>query len=97
MSMAKETVCDALHCVLCQLCAHSRSLTQSLSVRFSLSMNLLTPLFGMRALAFHTALKDCEAESVVITAFVRFIASRKAPPTTPATKKGKKRKSDVLV
>ncbi|KOO31982.1 hypothetical protein Ctob_009212 [Chrysochromulina tobinii] len=41
--------------------------------RFSLSMNFLTPVFGMRAKAHHTALRDCEAEAVVMTAFVRYI------------------------
>jgi hypothetical protein len=43
------------------------------AMRFSLSMDFLTPVFGMRAKAHHTALRDCEAEAVVMTAFVRYI------------------------
>jgi hypothetical protein len=43
------------------------------AMRFSLSMDFLTPVFGMRAKAHHTALRDCEAEAVLMTAFVRYI------------------------
>jgi hypothetical protein len=44
------------------------------SRRFSLSMDLLTPLFGIGKKAFHSAPEDCEAEGVVIAAFIRRIA-----------------------
>jgi len=57
------------------------------SIRFSLSMNLMTPVFGMRGKAYHTALKDCEAEAVVITAFIRYIARQQ--PSTSSSKKQK--------
>ena len=53
--------------------------------RFSLSMNLLTPLFGLRHAPYHTALADCEGEAVVITAFIRYISrSQRMPPPPPA-------------
>ena len=57
------------------------------SIRFSLSMNLLTPVFGMRGKAYHTALRDCEAEAVVVTAFIRYIARQQ-----PSTAKSKPKK-----
>ena len=37
--------------------------------RFSLAMDFSTPLFGMCESAFHSALNDCRAEAVVVTAF----------------------------
>ena len=44
-------------------------------------MNLLTPLFGLRAAPFHTALCDCEGEAVIITAFIRHLCcSQRMPP-----------------
>ena len=43
------------------------------ALRFATRMNFLTPVFGIRAKAHHTALRDCEAEAVVMTAFVRYI------------------------
>ena len=48
--------------------------------RFSLSMNLLTPLFGLRHAPYHTALADCEGEAVVITAFIRYISRSQRMP-----------------
>jgi hypothetical protein len=38
-------------------------------------MDFLTPLFGMRESAFHSALKDCRAEAVIVTAFIRYFAA----------------------
>ena len=53
--------------------------------QFSLSMNVLTPLFGLRHAPYHTALADCEGEAVVITAFIRYISrSQRMPPPPPA-------------
>ena len=41
---------------------------------FSMSMNVMTAVFGM-GIAHHTALKDCDGEAVVIAALGRYIAS----------------------
>jgi hypothetical protein len=51
---------DVRECIL-QVLPRMRNLTHADDTcRFSLSMNLLTPLFGLRAAPFHTALRDCE-------------------------------------
>ena len=41
---------------------------------FSMSMNVMTAVFGM-GIAHHTALKDCDGEAVVIAALGRYIAA----------------------
>jgi hypothetical protein len=42
--------------------------------RFSMAMDCLTSIFGMRSRAYHNAIDDIMGEAVVITAFVRFIS-----------------------
>jgi len=75
---------DVRECIL-QVLPGMRNLTSADDTRrFSLSMNLLTPLFGLRAAPFHTALCDCEGEAVIITAFIRHIcSSQRMPPAPP--------------
>ncbi len=41
---------------------------------FSMAMDCLTSIFGMRSRAYHDALYDIMGEAVVITAYVRFIS-----------------------
>jgi hypothetical protein len=43
--------------------------------KFSMSMNVLTAVFGM-GVAHHAALKDCDGEAVVIAAIGRYIAAK---------------------
>jgi hypothetical protein len=75
---------DVRECIL-QVLPGMRNLASADDTRrFSLSMNLLTPLFGLRAAPFHTALCDCEGEAVIITAFIRHIcSSQRMPPAPP--------------
>ena len=78
---------DVRECIL-QVLPGLRNLTSADDTRrFSLSMDLLTPLFGLRAAPFHTALCDCEGEAVIITAFIRHIccSQRMPPPLRSAT------------
>ena len=75
---------DVRECIL-QVLPRMRNLASADDTRrFSLSMNLLTPLFGLRAAPFHTALCDCEGEAVIITAFIRHLCSRRMPPPPPS-------------
>ena len=58
------------------------------SIRFSLSMDLLVPILAFEtSLCYHTALKDCEAEAVVMSAFIRYIACQQ--PSAATSKKFK--------
>ena len=68
-----------------------RAIRSRLGHRFSMSMNLLTPLFGLRAAPFHTALCDCEGEAVIITAFIRHLCSQRMPPAPPPSATSRKR------
>ena len=49
-------------------------LTHDITKRFSMAMDCLTSIFGMRSRAYHDALYDIMGEAVVITAYVRFIS-----------------------
>ena len=81
---------DVRECIL-QVLPRMRNLTSADDTRrFSLSMNLLTPLFGLRAAPFHTALCDCEGEAVIITAFIRHLCrSQRMPPPPPSATSAK--------
>jgi hypothetical protein len=82
---------DVRECIL-QVLPGMRNLTSADDTRrFSLSMNLLTPLFGLRAAPFHTALCDCEGEAVIITAFIRHLcSSQRMPPPPPSATSAKR-------
>ena len=82
---------DMRECIL-QVLPCMRNLTSADDTRrFSLSMNLLTPLFGLRAAPFHTALCDCEGEAVIITAFIRHLCrSQRMPPPPPSATSAKR-------
>ena len=82
---------DVRECIL-QVLPRMRNLTSADDTRrFSLSMNLLTPLFGLRAAPFHTALCDCEGEVVIITAFIRHLCrSQRMPPPPPSATSAKR-------
>ena len=82
---------DVRECIL-QVLPGLRNLTSADDTRrFSLSMDLLTPLFGLRAAPFHTALCDCEGEAVIITAFIRHICcSQRMPPPSPSATSAKR-------
>ena len=49
-------------------------LTRDITKRFSMAMDCLTSIFGMRSRAYHNAIDDIMGEAVVITAYVRFTA-----------------------
>ena len=82
---------DVRECIL-QVLPGLRNLTSADDTRrFSLSMDVLTPLFGLRAAPFHTALCDCEGEAVIITAFIRHICcSQRMPPPSPSATSAKR-------
>ena len=82
---------DVRECIL-QVLPGLRNLTSADDTRrFSLSMDLLTPLFGLRAAPFHTALCDCEGEAVIITAFIRHLCcSQRMPPPSPSATSAKR-------
>jgi hypothetical protein len=68
--------CEMLRIAFPQLRnAASQGINGDEKMRFSLAMDFLTPLFGMRGSAFHQAFNDCRAEAVVVTAFIRFFAT----------------------
>jgi hypothetical protein len=83
---------DVRECILQVLPGMRNLATADDTRRFSLSMDLLTPLFGLRAAPFHTALCDCEGEAVIITAFIRHLCSQRMPPVPPpsATSRAKR-------
>jgi hypothetical protein len=74
---------DVRECILQVLPGMRNLASADVTRRFSLSMNLLTPLFGLRAAPFHTALCDCEGEAVIITAFIRHLCSSQRTPPPP--------------
>ena len=69
---------DAMQSILKRMSHLKNAKTKGIKIditrRFSMSMDCLTPIFGMRRSAHHTALLDCDGEAVVITAFIRYIA-----------------------
>ena len=68
--------CEMLRKAFPQLLfATSQGIVGEHKTPFSLAMDFLTPLFGLRESAFHSALKDCRAESVIVTAFIRYFAA----------------------
>jgi hypothetical protein len=82
---------DVRECIL-QVLPGMRNLASADDTRrFSLSMDLLTPLFGLRAAPFHTALCDCEGEAVIITAFIRHLCSSQRMPPPPPSATSRKR------
>ena len=81
---------DVRECILQVLPGMRNLATADDTRRFSLSMDLLTPLFGLRAAPFHTALCDCEGEAVIITAFIRHLcSSQRMPPPPPSATSAK--------
>jgi len=48
--------------------------TRDSTKRFSMAMDCLTSIFGMRSRAYHNAIDDIMGEGVVITGYVRFIS-----------------------
>ena len=56
--------------------AKSQGINNVVMKHISMSMDCLTPIFGMSNEASHTAMADCDCEAVVISAFIRYLVRK---------------------